>query len=418
MKGLKKLALVSAIAAVSVGANAQLKPMSDTAMSAATGQAGLTIDVSVKMSIGEIAYKDGGYLTISDMSFGGAAAGSRFDNWRMTVDIANAGETLDYNTSALKTLYLGGNLQLNGVPAASIPTLLGAVATAATPTDFNNAVTAIKTAGYAGSTAQLVGWLQGAGGADNAKTYGDGDLVIHMAASTPLDGTDASGANPTAAAFAAKGAAGVLAGNFADALGDFSNAADFGFKIGQMALQSSDFGLGTTSNGGTSSASQSTTLISGLSMTGYLGVVDFSINNAGNGFDANGNANSRISYQASFNITNMDVNVNIMGVKLTGMKIADLRGDRTNIDGANAFGFAQVKGQMYAITQGIDPTINSATNLAALAAGAKVDGIGFDMNFKGDMDIGDISFGNTATSIGQVYLTDISFDTQMKISAH
>jgi hypothetical protein len=46
MKGLKKIALASAIAAVSAGAQAELKALDDSAMGELTGQAGLTIDLN------------------------------------------------------------------------------------------------------------------------------------------------------------------------------------------------------------------------------------------------------------------------------------------------------------------------------------------------------------------------------------
>ncbi|KZY59121.1 hypothetical protein A3752_12750 [Oleiphilus sp. HI0081] len=60
MKGLKKIALASAIAAVAAGAQAELKALDDSTMGELTGQAGLTIDLETKVSIGQFMYKDAG----------------------------------------------------------------------------------------------------------------------------------------------------------------------------------------------------------------------------------------------------------------------------------------------------------------------------------------------------------------------
>lgn len=407
MKGLKKLALVSAIAAVSAGANAQLQPMTDSAMSSATGQAGLTIDVTVTMDIGEIAYKDGGFFTMEGMHFGGQG-GTAFDNWRMVIDVAGdvasaagtnpvtgeavaanaAGtERLAYGTSALRDIYA-----------------LAAIGSGTTDT---------------------AGWAGLAAGADHAKDYTDGSLVIHMAPTIPLNtGTltvDGGG----------------VARNSAAVLADFVDAADFNFSIAKMGLQSSDYTVGSSVTGTSYTAGgHGTTLVSGLNVNGYLGVIDISINNGGNGFTVPGTggaltgagyADSAISYNAYFNITNMDMNVDIMGVALTGMKINNTRGSLAGLDSSNSYGFAQAQGSLFAVKAFVAPTILGTADLVALGTGPAAvggtgtwnDGIGFNMHFIGDMDLGDIRFGSaTGTSMGQVYLTDINFDAKMVISAH
>lgn len=76
MKSLKKLALVAAVAAAPF-ANAELKSLDDAMLGDVTGQAGITIDLDLAMTIEEIRYvdKDGvnngqGYLTFSNVKVG------------------------------------------------------------------------------------------------------------------------------------------------------------------------------------------------------------------------------------------------------------------------------------------------------------------------------------------------------------
>lgn len=83
MKFLKKASLAASIAAVSFAANAELVAMDEMAMAAATGQAGIDLDVTLTgataISIGEIEYtdtnedgqtSDGGRLAITDINIG------------------------------------------------------------------------------------------------------------------------------------------------------------------------------------------------------------------------------------------------------------------------------------------------------------------------------------------------------------
>ena len=131
MKGLKKLALVSAIAAVSAGAQAELKALDDSAMGELTGQAGLTIDIETKWSISEFMYKDAGSVLITGIEMGGvenadAAAigaltdasgnaigtGSYLDNIRMTIDVAGAGETTAGTLGTVTFRYSGQHVRL------------------------------------------------------------------------------------------------------------------------------------------------------------------------------------------------------------------------------------------------------------------------------------------------------------------
>ncbi|MCR9188629.1 MAG: DUF6160 family protein [Alteromonadaceae bacterium] len=73
MKGLKKLALATAVAAAPFAANADLKALDDSAMGNVTGQAGVTIELETEVSIGEFRYTDEGYLSVSDIFIGGGS---------------------------------------------------------------------------------------------------------------------------------------------------------------------------------------------------------------------------------------------------------------------------------------------------------------------------------------------------------
>ncbi|MBU2955666.1 DUF6160 family protein [Marinobacter sp. F3R08] len=73
MKGLKKLALATAVAATPFAAHADLKALDDSAMGNVTGQAGVTIELETEVSIGEFRYTDEGYLSVSDIYIGGGA---------------------------------------------------------------------------------------------------------------------------------------------------------------------------------------------------------------------------------------------------------------------------------------------------------------------------------------------------------
>ncbi|TYC62667.1 hypothetical protein FMN52_02600 [Marinobacter sp. BW6] len=73
MKGLKKLALATAVAAAPFAAHADLKALDDSAMGNVTGQAGVTIELETEVSIGEFRYTDEGYLSVSDIYIGGGS---------------------------------------------------------------------------------------------------------------------------------------------------------------------------------------------------------------------------------------------------------------------------------------------------------------------------------------------------------
>lgn len=71
MKGLKKIALATAVAAAPFAAQADLRALDDSAMGNVTGQSGVTIELETEVSIGEFRYTDEGYLAVNDIFIGG-----------------------------------------------------------------------------------------------------------------------------------------------------------------------------------------------------------------------------------------------------------------------------------------------------------------------------------------------------------
>ncbi|KEF32288.1 MAG: hypothetical protein EP339_14780 [Gammaproteobacteria bacterium] len=103
MKGLKKIALATAIAAAPFAANADLKALDDSAMGNVTGQAGVTIELETKVSIGQFKYTDEGSFAVNDIVLGGAgvtAGGATagytdlLDQLKIDIDVADDGDAI------------------------------------------------------------------------------------------------------------------------------------------------------------------------------------------------------------------------------------------------------------------------------------------------------------------------------------
>ena len=153
MKGLKKIALVSAVALAPFAANADLKALNDSDMSSVTGQAGVTIDLSANVSIAEIAYQDQGFLAISGVSLAGQN-GTDLDNIRLTIDVAGDGS--DLGNTAMASAYLGGTVGTDvavdeGDLVISLRSQDGA------PVDFNLGIDSVSLAGSGGTFGSLAG---------------------------------------------------------------------------------------------------------------------------------------------------------------------------------------------------------------------------------------------------------------------
>eukprot|EP00003_Mantamonas_plastica_P005055 TRINITY_DN14043_c0_g1_i1.p1 TRINITY_DN14043_c0_g1~~TRINITY_DN14043_c0_g1_i1.p1 ORF type:complete len:293 (-),score=61.88 TRINITY_DN14043_c0_g1_i1:122-1000(-) len=129
MKGLKKIALVTAIAAAPFAANADLKALDDSAMGNVTGQAGVTIELETKVSIGQFKYTDEGSFAVNDLVLGGAgvtAAGAAagytdlLDQLKIDIDVADDGDAIIHVGT------LDGNPIDWGVTVGSMQLLAGA----------------------------------------------------------------------------------------------------------------------------------------------------------------------------------------------------------------------------------------------------------------------------------------------------
>ena len=460
MKGLKKVALASAIAAVSAGAQAELKALDDSAMGELTGQAGLTIDIETKWSIGEFMYKDAGSVLISGISMGGNDSGtnntnsagqvnsSYLDNIRLTLDIAgadaaeNAGLNYGFSEIGRLSAFLAGasnpntEFGLNATAVLDADTLTVAVdyGTTAAPDDMGAdmgvgqwgttlaAITDATNLTVSGSAAQGT-----ENGSDTAGVE-DGDLVIHWGFTDAFQ--DVGGFQAVAAGAGNYNGTTVSLNNITWEQGRdaATRAVDFNFNIDSISLADSTYVAGDLYDGTTTA--QTTTLISGLDMKGYLGPADLHIENDGNGFGADGtenallvgggaaaagttgNADSKITWGSYFNVTELDVYIDIAGISLEGVKINNSRGDLTGLDGTSAFGFAHSRRTIYAVSNTVIALGETATNYKS--------GLALNTEFKGDIDIEALRFGGIGNgeSIGSIYLTDIESDTRWTISAH
>ncbi|NWO04767.1 MAG: hypothetical protein HLX50_03445 [Alteromonadaceae bacterium] len=103
MKGLKKIALATAVAAAPFAAHAELQAMDDMAMGAVTGQSGVTIELETKVSVGQFKYTDEGSFAVNDIVLGGAGvttvgAGAGYndllDELKIDIDVADDGDAV------------------------------------------------------------------------------------------------------------------------------------------------------------------------------------------------------------------------------------------------------------------------------------------------------------------------------------
>ena len=250
MKGLKKLALATAVAAAPFAANADLKALDDSAMGNVTGQAGVTIELETRVSIGEFTYTDKGTFAVSDIEIGGA------------------------NASGL------------------------------IPTDPNT-----------GEPVPIPGLATQSNLLDDLKididVAADGDAVIHVGSNT-------------------------------------GEPIDWGMQVGKMSLRD---------NVDASSATENTTLISGMKAWGLLGALDIRVDTTD---VAAGPNTGTLNLDAAFTVEQMDFEVDFLAVGITGL----------SIKGANAGGQTYTDAEIDALLKdanGEDPVLEGT--LAALASG-------------------------------------------------
>lgn len=280
MKGLKKLALATAVAAVPFAAQAEMKALDDTSMGNMTGQAGITIELEANVDIGEIAYQDAGFLAISDVTIGGAAdpingaggTSGALDDISLYIDVAGSGGSADTSAPAIGV----GNSYLVG----------------------------------SDSTKPNVTWNNTETGANGVASYEsgmpevqDGDLVI---------GVRSTSGRPV----------------------------DFGVSVGAVSLAKEGSTLGELdatrrANGGTG-----TTLISDFDMTGLLGPIDIVIQEDSNVMNVNAYFNAQGTLNADFVGTSMGFELhNRRGSDNNQLTVADANG---NVIYDTSFAHAQV----------------------------------------------------------------------------
>ncbi|MDK8464324.1 DUF6160 family protein [Marinobacter sp. SS13-12] len=135
MKGLKKIALATAVAAAPFAAHAELQAMDDSMMGNVTGQAGVTIELETQVSIGQFTYTDEGTFAVKDINLGGAlassstsaanyatatGAGTLLDELKIDIDIAADGDAV-IHVSSLQPDGAGGTLPIDwGMTAGSM----------------------------------------------------------------------------------------------------------------------------------------------------------------------------------------------------------------------------------------------------------------------------------------------------------
>jgi len=367
---IKNISAVSVLWLLSQSSIAELKQIDDDQLSNLTGQAGITIDIEFGHEVGEFMYKDEGSIVMQGMRIGGMDySGEVGTQYSAAADVAG---DLDYSGSG-EDPWLGnhgGNKLLNN---------------ARVEIDIADGIETFDWAWSYWSAPLCV---------DCQYIANDGDLIIHASIADPR----------------------IVARSY--------QSVDFGIELDKFAIKDSSYEAGDDITN-PSNGAQSTTILSNMRMEGYLGGFDLIVENNGNGF-TNGVADSKIKINTFFEITEMEYDYDIIGVRYEGIKVHNTRGELTYFDkdqndlafGSSSQGFAQASTHIYAVR---DAVLN-----VGRAAGANgdsnpqhfVDGVAFDSRFAGDMDIAHISFGDTGQSIGEIYFTDIDVQTNRIISAH
>jgi len=362
------ISVASAMMCFSTPAISELKALNDYEMSGVRGQAGLTIDIETKYTMGEFEYKDAGSLYIKDISLTGIGGGY-VDNIRAKVDFTDGNETLQAGFADMAFLGAVGFLD-------------------ASETDVAWAISEFS---------------DGAGGF--GKQFGDGDGFIHI---TSTDYGLSFDDDPTPADWA---------GN----LDATKNAIDFHLQEGELGLRSSD---------GTVETALSRNL-SIEAYLGYLDIHLTNRGNGMSETTEEGQpenillGDSYIGFDLKFRVEDLDIDqtnnatntfisrdVTQAGLTLRDFRIHNERG----ADTLGSFGYASIEQKWGAAS-------NILNELEVHANGGgpnRVDGMAFyDINVRWDWDLPHISLGDTGLSIGEVYLTDfVIYNTSLVISAH
>lgn len=159
MKGLKKLALATAIAAAPFAAQAELKALDDGAMGNVTGQAGVTIELETKVDIGEFRYVDEGSFAVSGIHIGGGNVTTDADGNVTGVDglLDDLKIDIDVEADGDAVIHVGnvnGQVPIDFAVGIESASLRAAGVNASSATDSNSTLLA-SNIGIVGNLAQL-----------------------------------------------------------------------------------------------------------------------------------------------------------------------------------------------------------------------------------------------------------------------
>ncbi|AXS82052.1 DUF6160 family protein [Marinobacter sp. Arc7-DN-1] len=161
MKGLKKIALATAVAAAPFAAQAELTALNDSMMGNVTGQAGVTIELETQVSIGQFRYTDtdsgaageigGGSFTVNDIELGGAGL---ITGANPIFDIDGDGTPDIAATELLDDLAINIDLASDGDAVISVKTISGL------PIDWGFTASSMNLEGTAGESTTLISGMK------------------------------------------------------------------------------------------------------------------------------------------------------------------------------------------------------------------------------------------------------------------
>ncbi|MFT6907777.1 MAG: hypothetical protein ACJAS1_004463, partial [Oleiphilaceae bacterium] len=247
---------------------------------------------------------------------------------------------------------------------------------------------------------------------DDKKKYSEGDLVIHYGYLDPWEkdgGYDAY--------IAGEGLSGknFITGSYEETENLVNRSVDFKYSINEIDVPpGSTAAVSKVDNvSSLNSGTMSTRLMSNFSIQGYLGPHDLHIKE----YNVNNNG---ITWNSYFKVTDLDVYLDLSGIQISDLEIHNNRGDLSGLNlstmdnsiGNSSFGFAHAQREIYSIKDADLKDDNSSKE----SKKKNKEAIAFNTRFKGDIDIKHLSFGDTGTSIGKFFITDMYFNSRLTIT--
>lgn len=393
-------------------AKAEAFMLDDFALSSMTGQAGLTVEIGTFSPTAEFEYLDQGLLNLPGISIGGHGNNgslerqyysSQLDNLRVNVSVADNSvgsedESYSFGFSdwrEMAQLYVSHSNK----PSAR---------------EFNSLANGIDA-----TRDQLL--------VDERRRYEDGDLIIHLGYLDPWEKDGGFDAHQNGTGLSLSDFETAVYGEVEDIV---SRSVDFKYSINEIdvAYGTNLAGAATVASvrnldtdgktSGDSADHKSTRIMSNFSIEGYLGPHDLHIKTFDD-FNQNSVSEIRetgITWNSYFQVTDLDVYLDLKGMQISDLQIHNDRGDLSGLNlqtqdnsvGNSSFGFAHAVREIYSFE---DASIDSENTDEK----KKKKGIQFNTRFKGDLDIGHVSFGDTGVSLGAYYITDMYFNSRLKI---